>query len=40
MILAVDCREFVPGRATGIGRFLRALLDQTLLALAPGRVTP
>lgn len=27
MILAVDCREFVPGRMTGIGRFLRLLLE-------------
>lgn len=28
MILAVDCREFVPGRMTGIGRFLRGLLQE------------
>lgn len=28
MILAVDCREFVPGRVTGIGRFLRGLLEE------------
>jgi alpha-1,3-rhamnosyl/mannosyltransferase len=26
--LAVDCREFVPGRLTGIGRFLRGLMDE------------
>jgi len=26
--LAVDCREFVPGRVTGIGRFLRGLLEE------------
>jgi alpha-1,3-rhamnosyl/mannosyltransferase len=28
VILAVDCREFVPGRVTGIGRFLRGLLEE------------
>ena len=28
MTLAVDCREFVPGRVTGIGRFLRGLLEE------------
>ena len=28
MILAIDCREFVPGRMTGIGRFLRILLEE------------
>ncbi len=28
MILAVDCREFVPGRVTGIGGFLRGLLEE------------
>lgn len=28
MILAVDCREFVPGRVTGIGRFLQGLLQE------------
>lgn len=28
MILAVDGREFVPGRVTGIGRFLRRLLEE------------
>jgi alpha-1,3-rhamnosyl/mannosyltransferase len=28
VILAVDCREFVSGRVTGIGRFLRGLLDE------------
>lgn len=28
MILAVDCREFVPGRVTGIGRFLQRLLEE------------
>ncbi len=28
MILAVDGREFVPGRVTGIGRFLRGLLEE------------
>jgi alpha-1,3-rhamnosyl/mannosyltransferase len=28
LILAVDCREFVPGRVTGIGRFLRGLLEE------------
>lgn len=28
MILAVDCREFVPGRVTGIGRFLHRLLEE------------
>ena len=28
MILAVDCREFVPGRVTGIGRFLQGLLEE------------
>ena len=28
MILAVDCREFVPGRVTGIGRFLGGLLEE------------
>jgi alpha-1,3-rhamnosyl/mannosyltransferase len=27
VILAVDCREFVPGRMTGIGSFLRVLLE-------------
>jgi alpha-1,3-rhamnosyl/mannosyltransferase len=26
--LAVDCREFVAGRVTGIGRFLRGLMDE------------
>lgn len=43
MILAVDCREFVPGRVTGIGRFLQGLLTEiagsrphlTTVALAP-----
>ena len=28
MILAVDCREFVPGRVTGIGRFLGDVLAE------------
>jgi len=28
MILVVDCREFVPGRVTGIGRFLHGLLEE------------
>lgn len=28
MILAVDCREFVPGRVTGISRFLQGLLEE------------
>jgi len=28
VILAVDCREFVPGRVTGIGRFLGGLLEE------------
>jgi len=28
VILGVDCREFVPGRVTGIGRFLRGLLQE------------
>lgn len=28
MILAVDCREFVPGRVTGIGRFLQHILAE------------
>ncbi len=28
MTLAVDCREFVPGRVTGIGRFLGGLLEE------------
>ncbi len=28
MILAVDCRELVPGRVTGIGRFLRHVLAE------------
>jgi len=28
VILAVDCREFVPGRLTGIGRFLQGLLGE------------
>jgi glycosyltransferase involved in cell wall biosynthesis len=27
VILAVDCREFTPGRVTGIGSFLRVLLE-------------
>ncbi len=43
MILAVDCREFEPGRVTGIGRFLQGLLREiadsrphlTTVALAP-----
>lgn len=28
MILAVDCRELVPGRMTGIGRFLGGILEE------------
>ena len=28
MVLAVDCREFLSNRVTGIGRFLRGLLDE------------
>jgi len=28
VILAVDCREFVPGRVTGITRFLQGLLEE------------
>lgn len=28
MILGIDCREFVVGRVTGIGRFLRGLLEE------------
>jgi alpha-1,3-rhamnosyl/mannosyltransferase len=28
VILAVDCREFVPGRVTGIGRFVGGLLEE------------
>jgi alpha-1,3-rhamnosyl/mannosyltransferase len=28
VILAVDCREFVPGRVTGIGRFLQGILEE------------
>ena len=49
MILAVDCREFVPGRVTGIGRFLRGVLEEiasrrphlTVLAMVlPGTPIP
>ena len=28
MILALDCREFTPGRITGIGRFLQNVLEE------------
>ena len=28
MTLAIDCREFVPGRVTGIGRFLRGVIEE------------
>ena len=27
-LLAIDCREFVPGRITGIGRFLQNVLQE------------
>ena len=27
-VLAIDCREFVPGRVTGIGRFLGGILEE------------
>ena len=28
MVLAIDCRELVPGRVTGIGRFLGGILEE------------
>ena len=49
MMLGVDCREFVPGRVTGIGRFLRAVLEEiarsrphlrTLALAGPGAPIP
>ncbi len=49
MILAVDCREFTPGRMTGIGRFLRILLEEvaqhrphlrTVAVVGPGAAPP
>jgi alpha-1,3-rhamnosyl/mannosyltransferase len=49
VILGVDGREFVPGRVTGIGRFLRGLLEeiarsrprlQTVILAGPGSPVP
>lgn len=49
MILAVDSREFVPGRVTGIGRYLRGLLEEiarsrpqlhTVVMARPGTPVP
>jgi alpha-1,3-rhamnosyl/mannosyltransferase len=49
MTLGVDCREFVRGRVTGIGRFLRAVLEEiarsrphlrTLALAGPGATIP
>jgi glycosyltransferase involved in cell wall biosynthesis len=49
MILATDCREFVPDRVTGIGRFLRGILEEvaqhrphlrTVAVVGPGAAAP